>query len=269
MLLPLSKLRNHTQFCADLGEQVTCRCSSTSSCTKAPNPNPMIVTSEWIGQSSEQISDYVFCGNCEQIFNESGERWVIAHLAREQGSPLYETLEKHKPFFQDKDFSTYAGTDIAAIDVNKIVHFALGLFWRASVHSWRTKGRRIRIDLGRYGEPIRQFILGIGPFPARVFLSVCVVPPRVPLLSAVAPFQTPERQFHMFSFYVPGVEFVLNVGKQVPDFIRAGCFATSPSRPIFSSPEFASFLGQNYRKALSTARYSDKFAEHLRKRGRL
>jgi len=36
------------------------------------------------------------------------------------------------------------------IDVEKLTHFALGIFWKAGVHSWKKNK-----NLGVYGQPLR------------------------------------------------------------------------------------------------------------------
>lgn len=235
---------------------------------QSPNPNPLVVTTDWIGQSSEQAAAYVFCRECEDVFNDGGERWLIPRLAQLDGFPLYDTLTKAQPFYRDGDFSAYQASSIPRFDVPKIIHFGMGIFWKASVRNWGNRGPEIQIALGDYAEPMRQFILGRAPFPAGTYLSVCVLPPTVPLLGVLMPIRTKQREFHRFKFYVPGIEFSLNVGRQVPLEIREACIASGSFGLVTSSPEFAKTMGKNYVDALNTARISPGFTKHLKTRGR-
>jgi hypothetical protein len=129
-----------------------------------PNPNPLVVTADWIGQTSEQVSAYEFCRRCEDTFNERGENWLLPRLASLDGFPLYDMLLKAKPFFRQEELSAYHASDIPDFDKDKIIHFAMAIFWKASVRDWGTKGETIYIDLGDYAEPLRQFVLGTGHF---------------------------------------------------------------------------------------------------------
>src|SRR5450631_3294632 len=93
-----------------------------------PNPNPLVVTKDWIGQSSEQVAEYVFCRKCEDIFNDGGERWLIPRLASLDGFPLYEMLTSAQPFFQQDDLLAYRTSSIPGLEITKVVHFAMAVF---------------------------------------------------------------------------------------------------------------------------------------------
>jgi hypothetical protein len=235
---------------------------------QSANPNPLLVTTDWIGQSSEQPAAYACCRKCEDIFSNGGERWLVPQLAGLDGFPLYGMLTRAEPFYREGDFSAYHAGSIPGFETTKIIHFAMGIFWKASARDWGNKGPTIRIELGDYAEPIRQFVLGLGSFPARTYLSVCVLPPTVPLLGALMPVRMKQREFHRFKFYVPGVEFELSVGSRVPEDSREGCIASGALQLVTSSPEFAKIMGKNYVDALNTARISPGFAKHLKLGGR-
>jgi hypothetical protein len=235
---------------------------------ESENPNPLIVTSDRIVQSSEQAAYYAFCRNCEDVFNDGGERWLIPQLADLDGFPLYDMLIKAEPFYREGDFSAYHASSIPGFDAVKIIHFGMGIFWKGSVRNWGYEGPDIQIDLCDYAEPIRQFVLGLGPFPTRTYLSVCVLPPTVPLLASLMPVRMKQPEFHRFKFYVPGVEFALNVGRQVPEDVREACLASGTLQLVALSPAFAKTMGKNYVEALNTARISPGFAKHLKLRGK-
>jgi hypothetical protein len=231
------------------------------------NPNPLVVTPEWIGQTSEQVSAYEFCRKCEDIFNERGEQWPLPRLASLDGYPLYDMLLRARPFFRQEELSVYHASDIPDFDKEKVIHFAMAIFWKASVRDWGTKGKTIYVELGDYAEPLRQFVLGTGPFPKNMYLAVTILPPTVPLLGMLMPIRMVQKDFHRFKFYVPGVELELKVGRQVPTEWREECIATGSLELVSCSPAFAYTMGKNYVDARASARISVGFQKFLKKRG--
>ena len=128
------------------------------------NPNPLRVTPDWIGQTSEQVSAYEFCRACEDIFNERGEKWLLPRLASLDGFPLYDMLGQAPAFFRQEPLFAYHACDIPEFEKEKVIHFAMAIFWKASVRDWGTKGNTIHLDFGRYAESMSEFVLGTGPY---------------------------------------------------------------------------------------------------------
>jgi hypothetical protein len=61
MLLPLSKLRNHTHFCADLGEQVTCSLCLQRSQVDKITASPLTgQTTNWGTEVNDVVSNPIF-----------------------------------------------------------------------------------------------------------------------------------------------------------------------------------------------------------------
>lgn len=83
------------------------------------NPSPYLMSETKTVESSRQIKDYVLCGDCERLFNDNGERWVLAHMDRGKNFPLRETLRKAIPIRSIPGLTTYAAGAIAEIDVDK------------------------------------------------------------------------------------------------------------------------------------------------------
>jgi len=232
------------------------------------NPNPLIFSPDHMVQSSEQPTAYLCCRACEDVFNDGGERWTVPLLASLDRFPLYNLVSKDKSFYRDGVFTAYHASSISGFETAKIVHFGMSIFWKASVRNWGTKGPDIQIELGKYGESIRQFVLNGGRFPSKTYLSVCVLPPTVPLLAVLMPVRMMQREFHRFRFYVPGVVFELSIGNQVPDFLRLQCLATGALQLVTVSPEFAKTMGKSYVDARRTARISPGFMKHLNQHGK-
>ncbi len=191
------------------------------------NPNPMIVTHEFETQTSRQMQIPLLCFDCEQLLRERGEDWVIPQLAR-LGGPflLGDRLERSVVLHGEPDFDTYLLNAIPEIRAPELTHFAMGIFWKASVHPWKVGTNEPRIDLGRYGELVRLLLLGEGEFPADMALSLTILPSPVTMIAFHPPYTTvgPDPTFHL---YLCGLNYTLwMVANVEPQII-----ATSLNRP--------------------------------------
>ena len=202
----------------------------------APNRNPILVTSQIIVPTAREIRDYVLCSPCEQVLNREGEQWVVPLLAtRTRAFPLHDILTAVAPDVVGPNVKAYAGAKNPCLRVKDLTHFALGIFWKASVHSWKSGPSSMipRIDLGPYGENIRSFLFCNGPFPQHVGLGVNVMPaPVTTMLSCHARAGAKANGVHHFSFYVPGILFALSVGKGAAEERRETCFYSNPLHPV-------------------------------------
>jgi hypothetical protein len=225
---------------------------------KPPGSDPVILTKELVIQSSRQIQDYVLCGECENFLNKRGESWVLPLLARMDGAfPFHDILHEQAADIAEPDFQVYSSSKNPNIDVSKLANFALGIFWKASVHSWRGGRLEPQIELGRYGEPLRLYLRSQGPFPKEMMLSVCVLPQPVRFIAANIPYRGSAEGFHNFLFHVPGLYFALRVGKGVPPEIKGGCFVANSGHPIIEA-EFEKALVNVAREATANAHVHKK-----------
>lgn len=103
------------------------------------------------------------------------------------------------------------------------------MFWKGAVHTWLTCSR---LNLGVYGGPIREFLLGEGPFPQNITLIVRVVASEEPPWTTHLPIEVQRKPCHLFSFYLRGIDFTLAVGKQIPTYLRHVCLYTNPLHPV-------------------------------------
>jgi len=215
-------------------------------------------------QSSRQITGNVLCSDCEQILNAHGEDWVLPQLSTLQGFPLYEKLTTIKPEIVDEDLAAYASVKVAGIRTDSLIHFAMGIFWKAGVHNWQTGHGAFRLELGPYREEIRGFLLS-GLFPEHAYLMINVVPPSLPTISAYVPYTSKVAGFAFHSFYVPGVEFMLTLGNRTPDYLRAMCVASNPARPILVGAFTAQFIGKKFADAFNRGQIPAKLAGRLQR----
>jgi len=135
--------------------------------TQMQNPNPLMEVGGELKQVSVQYRGYVFCEDCEDLFNKHGEKWVLANIPHDYDAmfPLHDAINQLKPVFSRKGLVLCDVNVASAFDLDKLVYFAMSIFWRGAVHEWRTKTVAPRVNLGALEHPIRKFLLSEGPLP--------------------------------------------------------------------------------------------------------
>lgn len=112
---------------------------------------PIKVGGGFVLPTDRQTQDYLLCEACEHVLSKGGEEWIANKLATwERHFPFYDLLTRTPPLFDEDGMTVYLAAQNPEIDVMKITHFALGLFWKASVHSWKKGSTEPRIELGPY-----------------------------------------------------------------------------------------------------------------------
>jgi hypothetical protein len=230
------------------------------------NPDPIAVTSGKARQTSKQTTDYLLCSDCEGILDRMGEKHVLPLLADAGGFPLYDLLTSSPSCCVGPDVSIYLGANVPSLDCGKLAHFATGIFWKAAVHSWRSGASTVKLDLRGREEQLREYLLGVKPFPDDSVLVLRVAPPSVPLLWAVAPVSTRDARLGVYRFLVPGIEFSLHVEEQSVRELREGCFVHNPANPVFVDAEVALVIGKLYRETFLPAEKSTRLSAGLEKR---
>jgi len=200
---------------------------------RTKDSEPIVMTAKFAMPTSRQLQHQLLCRACEGILNKGGENWLVSLLATiDKRFPLLDIIERVQPDAVDGDLRTYAASRNPEIEINKLIHFAMGVFWKASIHSWKGDNKTPQIELGPYGEQLRAFLLGETQFPRNMGLILAVNPREKALISIRLPYRTPVRECHGFTFHIPGLLFVLNVGKKLPADMPLICFATNPAHPI-------------------------------------
>ena len=182
--------------------------------------------------TDRQTQDYLLCGDCEEVLNTGGERWILGKLATwERSFPLFDILKKTPPLLDEDGMIVYLAAQNPQIEVEKIVHFALGLFWKASVHSWRGDTSDPQIDLGPYSVEIREWLRGERPFPKYVFPIVVIEKPQRAQITMSVPYEGVRQGWRTHFVHVPGILFMVACGKSVDDSVRA-LSITNAGNPI-------------------------------------
>jgi hypothetical protein len=188
--------------------------------------------------TDDQTQTYLLCDDCENILSHGGEAWVVGKLLTlEKKFPLYNLLTQRKPNFDIDGILIYCAAQNPQLKPAKLTHFALGIFWKASVHSWGLTETDSLIELGPYSEKIRLWLRSEGSFPEHVYPVAIVSRPQTTQPNACLPFEQTRDQhegdegtlsWRSFRFQVPGLSFVLNIGKTVDQGIRALSLHTPP-----------------------------------------
>ncbi len=204
---------------------------------KTPDDDPIFVSNKVIVQSSRQLKHPLLWEECDGALSREGENWVLPLLATAHGTfPLFDFLQTVAPDVTDGDVRGYAASRVPKIDCRKLTHFAAGIFWKASVHSWRGGETTPLIELGKYSELLRVFLRGEAPFPEKIALIVGVVPPPVRTINFCYPYRGSASGHHNYLFHIPGIEFALLVGNTIPAGQKTNCFASHSLHPIIVSP---------------------------------
>ena len=207
---------------------------------KATSQGPVHFGDGYSYSTDKQVTDYLLCLDCEARFQRLGEGWVLRQCYRgESRFRLRSTIQSIAPDRQNADIKVYSLTGNPAItpaESEMLIYFAMSVFWRAGVHTWRYEGRRIGIDLGPYLEPIRLYLTGEAAFPPRVILVI-----RISSLVKLAEFMNApegrnENGFHFHSFTIPGLTFLLFVGGRLNEQWFELATAPTPARYVSISP---------------------------------
>jgi hypothetical protein len=142
-----------------------------------------------------------------------------------------------KPFISGTGGSGFDTAGVQGIDHAKITYYAASIFWRAAVHKWKV-GREIitPIDLGPYEENIRLFLREGRPLSPHIYLSVWLSDRDQPLaISGVPTTRHFEGGGIMHRMNIPGIAFLLTIGKKVSHGVAQTCFIHAPGHPVFVS----------------------------------
>jgi len=224
------------------------------------------MTAKFVMPTSRQLQHPLLCQSCEDTLNKGGEHWLLPLLATiDKKFPLLDIIERVEPDLVDGTLRAYAASRNPDIEINKLIHFAMGVFWKASIHSWEGGSKMPRIELGLYREKLRAFLRAETPFPRNMGLVLGVSPRERALVSISLPYQNPVREWHSFTFHVPGVLFVLNVGKKLGPDMPHICFATNPAHPLLVA-DLSQDIASVVRAVIGKAHKSKKLIQYMERK---
>jgi hypothetical protein len=201
------------------------------------NPNPVVATAGVTMKSSRAVKSHALCGECEQRFSTRGEDWVLKNCLRDrEGFAIQDALVRGQPIHVDlKDnIAVFAGNATAGVDPDQLSYFAASVFWRAAAHTWMmAKNQRLKLALGPYEESLRLFLRDEAPFPTDVAILVGVAQAStLENFTALPTMIGRDGHYRVYWFKVPGVTFLLLVGRALTRGHRDLCVIRSPERRI-------------------------------------
>src|SRR6267154_38265 len=99
----------------------------------APGTHPISISSKVVMATDRQLQAYLLCQECEDRLNKGGEMWLLPLLARYEGSfPFHDLLAKVAPDAVADEGIGYWAAKNPKIQVDKMVHFAMGMFFKAA-----------------------------------------------------------------------------------------------------------------------------------------
>jgi hypothetical protein len=186
---------------------------------RTPDHAPVHLSTEKLYSSVKQIKDYVFCNSCEQCFGKA-EGWIKLMLPQIGGPfPLRDRLMKQTPVIQEPDWALYETASNPEINVEKFMHFGIGVFYKGSVHPWNNGTTRPYTPLAPEDqEALRQYVLGNANLPKNMALIISVDSLPVVWQAMIQPYPAePLQDFKHYLFYIPGILFQLLIGDSVQD----------------------------------------------------
>jgi len=214
------------------------------------NQDPLLVTKAARKQSSYQITDYVFCRDCEHRLNVNGEDYVMRLVSKQNlDFPLLDVLQAVPATVKHAEGETYSAADTPTINRDKIAYFAISVFWRASIHTWQLEnGTKVKIDLGaKYNEELRQHLMGLTAVPKNVSLQLVVCSDKLNRGVFFAPAENQKKKDRTFIFVARGMLFFFRVSNTLEAYQKRLSIVNTADRwitvkdcgkkPVWLAPE--------------------------------
>jgi hypothetical protein len=196
----------------------------------------LVRTPKIIVGSDRQIHEYLLCQACEQLFNRNGEDYVLPLVKQSEIEfPLLTVLNRFTPIAErPNNGSVFSGSEVG-IDSGKLGYYALSMFWRGSVHVWKTLNQQTTsVHLTPEDqEAIRRFLIGETGWPPGIIVQVTACTDLISQDNVLAPVNWENDAYVGCSMVVFGLHFdlVCGVPPGVPDL--QFCCVNSVGHVIF------------------------------------
>lgn len=229
---------------------------------------PVYVGNGIVSISDRETRDYLLCRECEDVLSRGGETYVNSKLARidPRSFPLYDMLVRGPAGYADETGGIYYAGQNPEIDVDKLIHFAIGIFWKAAVHSWTGMKTEPKINLGEHSEHLRKWLLGQASLPSDMSLHISLSKPERAQIIILAPSTKVPRPWKTFWMHVPGMMITLNIGSEIPIEMHMVCFWKNSSHMIMVSDDITSALEQKFASQFAESRKTRSYLVSKAKR---
>ena len=156
-------------------------------------------------------------------------------MRRQRGFPLLDRLRVAQWISSHEDVRVYSGKAIG-VDTEKLAYFAVSVVWRAGAYKWRnlySDKRTYSIDVEPFLEPMRQYLLGNGPFPQNLTVNVQVATDAQSQQSAYAPSLAAGTPCRIYGFLTCGIHFAVAMDTPLPPQYLETCCHNSTAKVIF------------------------------------
>ena len=142
--------------------------------SRTDGDSPILMSPNLIVQTDQQIKSVRLCWDCEQLFSLRGEEYAMSMVDREGEFKLLNLLRSATRCRPEGEYTAYFGSGLS-VDCDSLAYFALSVIWRGG-HIWRSLSGRTTggLQLGRFQEPLRQYLLGKTPHPQGVVVKITV-----------------------------------------------------------------------------------------------
>jgi hypothetical protein len=156
-------------------------------------------------EESKQVKQYLLCQDCEILFQQGGENWVLGRRLMPNGSfELRDLLRQATPVRTQQGASFFTLNTVPTVDNEQLLYFAASIFWRAAVTDWETPvGHYTKLAIEpAVVEELRKYLLGSGRFPADISILV--------IFSAADNPETTNysAKHHNWSYGIPTIRLV-------------------------------------------------------------
>jgi len=205
--------------------------------------HPVVMTPGLIQTTPRQLWAHLLCESCEQLLNNRGEKPVLALFnGAKDNFPLLNRMNLALPLKAGPTVIIYSG-EAMGINTEPLAYYALSVLWKGSVHEWTTlKGQKSSIDLGKYQEPIRGYLLGEAAFPDGVYVNVTACVDRGSQGMNYAPSGAVGPPYPMYSLLVRGLWFHVITTDSAPPGLSDLCCVRSTNRMLFKADCTEPFL---------------------------
>jgi hypothetical protein len=181
-----------------------------------------------------QVKDFLLCQKCEGKFGVA-ETYVsqLIRRAEQNKFPLLDIAEQGRHISNFDFGAAYSCSAVTGLNPAMLAYFALSVVWRGAVNTWTNyDGRSFRpCPLGKYESVAGQYLLDNEPLPSSFAIWIHVLD-REPGVALHTPVQKRLNDVYCTIFSVPGIRFVVLVGKQIRTEDRLLCIVNGDGNPI-------------------------------------
>jgi hypothetical protein len=214
-----------------------------------PIKNMIVSNGTTASERSDQVSQPLLCQECEILFQQGGESWVLARRLMPDGSFVLRDILRASPPARTtpKGELVYEAASIPGVNPEQLVYFAASIFWRGAVADWDLPtGKYPKLGISpELIEALRKYLLGEQPLPPDVVILLHISAAAQPTQTAFPPYPVSGDGVG-FHFYIPGMLFTLIRGGQAA--LLEASLARHPNRLAISATgdEFMLRVGRRH-----------------------